>query len=352
MKILYVFRKWGYEAEYWNREIEEASDDRFTYIPFNYNSYLERKLYDRAQLLDNLYYQKNEGLLKLYEDFEAALDGHHPEAMIVDNGLPFHPDYLRTIPIYKVLRSPEGSTKTYDLDFPFLHAYDHVLYFSPAYSRDMGMEDKYRYCGATNVDFWPLALFDAGFDTTKTEETILQGERDVDSIFIGTPHWEKIEFLAGVKKTLGSKCCMYGLCSFKRNIYWNLKFGFPGWFRALPFVDYVPTYQRSKIGINVHLRGGYTLGNYRLFDLPGNGLMQLSDGGDELNHFFEVGEEIISYEGLDDLVDKVRYYLAHDEERERIALNGFRRVLKDHRFKQRMRQAGELIEKGMERIGY
>jgi spore maturation protein CgeB len=109
----------------------------------------------------------------------------------------------------------------------------------------------------------------------------------------------------------------------------------------------VPLYQRTKIGFNVHNRGEYTVGSYRLFDLPGNGVMQISDGGDHLQSFFTVGEEIERYSDADELVDKIRYYLAHDEERKRIALNGYRRVMADHRFRFRMKQAVDLIARGM-----
>ena len=115
---------------------------------------------------------------------------------------------------------------------------------------------------------------------------------------------------------------------------------------------YVPLYQRSQIGFNVHNRGDYTVGSYRLFELAGNGVMQISDGGKYLDTFFTVGEEIAGYTDPDDLIEKLRYYLRHDEERQRFALNGYRRVMKDHRLRDRMRQAGELIEKGMGRVDW
>ncbi len=79
--------------------------------------------------------------------------------------------------------------------------------------------------------------------------------------------------------------------------------------------------------------------------------MQISDGGEWLKDFFEEGEEIVGYDNVDELVDKVAYYLDHDEERNRIALGGYRRVMRQHRFRERMRQAGELIEMGMQKIG-
>jgi spore maturation protein CgeB len=55
---------------------------------------------------------------------------------------------------------------------------------------------------------------------------------------------------------------------------------------------------------------------------------------------------------VDDLIDRIRYYLEHEDERRAIALNGFRRVMRDHRMRTRMREAGRLIQDGMRRIGW
>jgi len=142
--------------------------------------------------------------------------------------------------------------------------------------------------------------------------------------------------------------------NWKYNLYMNAKYGWPGMARGpiKPGREYIDYYQRAKIGFNVHNRGDYTVGSYRLFELPANGVMQISDGGDHLGEFFEVGTEIERHRSADELIDKIRYYLDHDEERRRIALGGFRRIMKDHRFKHRMHQAGELIERGMQRIGW
>ena len=84
-----------------------------------------------------------------------------------------------------------------------------------------------------------------------------------------------------------------------------------------------------------------------MFELPANGVMQISDGGPFLDNFYEPGREIVGYSSADDLIEKIRYYLEHDAERESIARAGFRRAMRDHRMKQRLRQAGELIESGM-----
>lgn len=352
MNILYSFNKRGYEAEYWQREIAAASVERFRFIPFNHGRYLDPQSYVRAQLLDNLYYRRHPGLVRMYADFEATIRENEAEVVVVDNCPPYHPDYLRNVPLYKVLRIADGPLVAYDRDFAYLHAYDQILYHSPAYSRDMGIAEKLRYCGASNTDFLPLGLLDVAFDHTKTAETILSGKRDVDIIFIGALHPGKMPLLAKVKKAFGRRCRMYGLANLKKNVYFNLKYRFPGWIRPAAFNQYVPLYQRAKIGFNVHNRGKYTVGSYRLYDLPANGVMQISDGGEYLNHFYEVDEEVAGYEDADELIEKLHYYLAHNEERRRIALNGYRRVMRDYRFADVMRRAGELIEKGMDRIGW
>ena len=134
-------------------------------------------------------------------------------------------------------------------------------------------------------------------------------KRDIDVIFIGAMHVNKMPVLAAVKKALDRRLCIHGLTSLKKNIYFNLKYGFPGWVRPLAFTEYVTLYQRAKIGINVHNRGDFTVGSYRFFDLPANGVMQISDGGQYLKHFYTVGEEIVSYQNADELIDKVKYYL-------------------------------------------
>lgn len=352
MNIVYSFNKRGFEADFWSREIAAASNGEFRYIPFNHDPYLDPLLYVRAQLLDGLYFAKHPGLMRMYADFEKVLSDHRADAVIVDNCNPYHPDYLRKIGgVYKALRVTDGPLTAYDRDFAYLHAFDHVLYHSPAYSRDMGMAEKLRYCGAKRADFLPLGLFDAAFDPTQTEENILSGMRDIDILFIGALHVNKMPLVAKVKKAFGRRCRIHGLATLKKNLYFNAKYGIPGWVSPVSFHEYVPLYQRAKIGFNVHNRGDYTVGSYRLYELPGNGVMQISDGGEHLDAFFKVGEEIARYGDADDLIGKLRYYLENDVERKAIALRGFRRAMREYRFASVMRTAGRLLREGMARIG-
>ena len=347
MKILYSFNKTGFEAEYWTREIAGASGDGFEFLPFNHGARVDPALYPRAQKLDDLYFAKHPSLLRLYAEIEALIGDARVDALLVDNLPPYHPEFLRRLAVHKVLRTSDGPITAYDVDFAYLHAYDQVLYHSPAYSADLSMAEKLAYCGARRADFWPMAAFDVAFDRTKTEETILASPRDIDVVFVGAMHVGKMEFLARVKKALGARLKLRGLCSVKKNVYFNVRFGFPGWVRPLAFEDYVPLYQRAKIGINVHNRGDDSVGNYRLFDLPANGVMQISDGGAFLGAFYDVGREIVGYRDAEELVSLVEHYLADDDARRRIATAGYLRAMRDHRFASRMRQAGTLVAGAM-----
>jgi spore maturation protein CgeB len=348
LTIIYSLNKRGAEAEFWTREIAAASNERYRFIPFNHDPYVPYPSYVRAQLLDDRYYERHPGLMRMYDDVQQLAAREGAAALIVDNCFPYHPDWLRSFKIYKVMRTSDGPISAYDRDFPYVHAYDHVLYHSPAYSRDLNMREKLLYVGAKRVDFWPFGLFDALFDPSQTEESLFARKRDIDVVFIGSPHFNKFPAFAKVMKALGSRLVMHGFAA-RYNAYFNLKYRWPGWVRRplVPGRACFDLYQRAKIGFNVHNRGDYTVGSFRLFELPASGVMQISDGGEHLSTFFEEGREIVGYRTIDEMIDKIRYYLAHDDERIEIARNGYRRVMRDHRIARRMQEAGELIEQGM-----
>jgi len=343
VKIVYSFNKRGFEAEYWSREIAAASTRDVEFIPFNHDPYLDPQCYVRAQLLDNLYYVTEPRLMRLYSDLKELLARSQPDVLLVDNCPPYHPEFLRTLDIYKALRICDGPVAAYDRDFAYLHAYDHVLYHSPAYSRDLTMPEKLQYCGAKRYDFWPLALFDAFFDPRLSEPELAALTRDIDVIFVGALHLNKMPLLAAVKKAFGRRFQIHGLASAKHNVYFNLKYGFPQWVRPIRFEDYVPLYHRAKIGVNAHNRGKYTVGSYRLFDLAGNGVAQITDGGEFIDSFFVPGREVDTYDDAAHLVGRIDHYLTHPAERLELAIQGWRRVMKDHRIGPRLQQLRDLL---------
>lgn len=76
----------------------------------------------------------------------------------------------------------------------------------------------------------------------------------------------------------------------------------------------------------------------RIFEVPGCGGFLLTSSAERLEDYYRPGEEIAVFEGTDNLIDKIRYYLVHEEERERIRKAGYERTLRDHTFEQRFRR--------------
>lgn len=81
----------------------------------------------------------------------------------------------------------------------------------------------------------------------------------------------------------------------------------------------------------------------RHFEIPACGTMQISEDGDVLTERYIPDKEIIIYTGTDDLVYKVKYYLAHDDERERVAHAGYERTMREHTFEKNMEEIFKAI---------
>ena len=64
----------------------------------------------------------------------------------------------------------------------------------------------------------------------------------------------------------------------------------------------------------------------RVFDLTAAKTFLLEEEGIETREFFENGKDIVMFSSKEDLLEKVKYYLAHDEERERIAEAGYKKT--------------------------
>lgn len=75
----------------------------------------------------------------------------------------------------------------------------------------------------------------------------------------------------------------------------------------------------------------------REFEAPMCGALYLTGYLDELEDCFELGREMLAYRDEHELLDKVRYYLRHEDEAERIRQAGRARALRDHTWEARMK---------------
>ena len=64
----------------------------------------------------------------------------------------------------------------------------------------------------------------------------------------------------------------------------------------------------------------------------------------ELGGYFKNGEDLVWFEDETDLVKKVRYYLTHEDERKRIALNGQKKGRELHSYDERLKTTESAID--------
>lgn len=99
-------------------------------------------------------------------------------------------------------------------------------------------------------------------------------------------------------------------------------------------------YRRSKINLNISvwdpaLASGL---NLRIVDVPSCGGFLLTDHSDEILEYLTPGREIETWRTIDELKDKIAFYLRHDAARERIARAGYERIQKAPSFTTRVQQ--------------
>jgi len=102
--------------------------------------------------------------------------------------------------------------------------------------------------------------------------------------------------------------------------------------------ELVQLYNKTKIAINISQWNTLNLSglNLRVFDIPACGTFLITEYSDSIREYFKPGEEIETFQTTPELKDKLSYYLKNDNERERIASNGYKKVLSLGTYKDKM----------------
>lgn len=99
----------------------------------------------------------------------------------------------------------------------------------------------------------------------------------------------------------------------------------------------------SRINLNLtikSIRSGIPL---RIFDIMGSGGFCLTNYQKELPLFFEDGVDLVMFKNRADMLDKIEYYLEHEEERAQIALNGYNKIKAYHRYANRFDEMAQIV---------
>jgi hypothetical protein len=156
-------------------------------------------------------------------------------------------------------------------------------------------------------------------------------EQDIDVSFIGVAYGFRVSIVEYLRKH-GVKVLPFG----------------PGWgTRAVWRDEQVRIINRSKI--NLGMGGiGYserlTTVKTRDFEIPGaGGGLYLTTFNPDLAGHFVVGQEIVCYQSRDEMLELIRFYLAHPAEAREIARRGRERCLREHRWLHRYRAVLQIL---------
>ena len=147
-------------------------------------------------------------------------------------------------------------------------------------------------------------------------------ERPYDVSFLGRNHGQRQAFIDELR-TQGIKVATFG----------------EGWESSgrIAQTDLIRIYNMSKIALNISFASkGETLQiKGRDFEAPGCGALLLTKNLADLDKYFVSGEEIATYEDVNDAARQITFYLKNDTKRAEMAKRGHERVVRDHTFQKR-----------------
>lgn len=107
------------------------------------------------------------------------------------------------------------------------------------------------------------------------------------------------------------------------------------WYGQRKFEEAAEKFGESKIVFNISINGDL---NMRTFEGMATGGFMLTSRNPEVESVFEDGKHLVLYDNMDDMIEKAKYYVSHDSEREKIANAGYEEVISKHTFDHRLTQ--------------
>lgn len=299
----------------------------YDFLVWGVNGYdHKRAMTYSAYGVDRLYREKHPEYMRMIQDFVDKFKDH--DLIIMSSFNFIHPEILKNQlkkPI-KILGFVDDPHSTYLRGLPYLWAFDGAFYISPSFMNDLTFSENLEQWGCKQNYFWPLV--NKSMPKPKPTEEFFRN-RKIEISYIGNPSASKVDRLLIYKKHFGERMIVNGR--------WPLKgyFGFARGFMGKKFYPHVVRslsekekenmYFDLKIGLNMHLSDHpFETGNMRMYEVPSHGALLLSDrAAKDLQETIFDRSEAVYYDNPSQAIEIAEYYLKNDEERIKIAKNGF-----------------------------
>lgn len=115
--------------------------------------------------------------------------------------------------------------------------------------------------------------------------------------------------------------------------------------QAVFYFEFADIISHSKISLGLLREEAGDRHTQRTFEIPACGGLQFAPRNDEIASFFKEGEEIVLFGSVDELRDKIQFFLNNDSLRKKIAQSGYERCLRDkHSYVDRVRTMLEIAQ--------
>lgn len=99
------------------------------------------------------------------------------------------------------------------------------------------------------------------------------------------------------------------------------------------FEEAARKFAESKVVFNISMTDDI---NMRTFEVMATGSFLLTNWIPTIEDIFEDGKHLVLYRSEEEMIDKARYYVTHDAEREKIAKAGYEEVISKHKIQDRV----------------
>lgn len=106
------------------------------------------------------------------------------------------------------------------------------------------------------------------------------------------------------------------------------------------FEDAAKHFSESRIVFNISIKDDI---NMRVFEALSTGSFLLTNYIPTLGELFKDGKHLVTYKTLDEMVEKAKYFLEHEEEREKIAKAGYEEFTSNHTYKHRIEKILKIV---------
>ncbi len=256
----------------------------------------------------------------------------------------FQPDFLFFMKADYIFASTLQETGLTSLNFVYMNDdmfnpnnqsftfYEALPHFDSIFTTKSYNVEEYQAAGASQVFFLPNAYDpQLHFPVQPTFEERASFEGGV--AFIGTFRPERADLLAQVAAFPDEfRFNLWGdgwYKMYRPNYFlkWNYWRRLKSCCRGKPLLgpEMGKAMQANKIILGLLYHANRDLQTTRSFEIPACGGFMLAERTPEHLEYFAEDREAAYYENLEEMLDKIRFFLAHDQERRRIAEAGYRR---------------------------